>query len=44
MVASKLNEKDRVSDVVEELLDTIISPQAPGPGCDNMTCLVVTLK
>jgi len=35
----------RVSSAVEELLDAIVAPDTiNGLGCDNMTCVVVTLK
>lgn len=45
-VAKRLKDKDKLlSKIVEELLDTILaSDTATGIGCDNMTCLIVTLK
>jgi len=44
-VAPKLSKDSKVSGVVEDLLDAIVAPDTiNGLGCDNMTCIVITLK
>jgi len=45
-VSKRIKDKDKnLSKVVEELLDNILaSDTSTGIGCDNMTCIIVTLK
>jgi len=44
-VAKKLGETASVSTVCEDLMEKIIAPDtSTGIGCDNMTCIIVTLK
>lgn len=45
-VSKRIKDKDKLlSKIVEELLDTILaSDTATGIGCDNMTCMIVTLR
>mmetsp|Transcript_50093 Transcript_50093/g.57646 ORF Transcript_50093/g.57646 Transcript_50093/m.57646 type:complete len:300 (+) Transcript_50093:36-935(+) len=44
-VGEKLKSSDKVSSVVESLLDALLAKDTySGLGCDNMTCIIATLK
>jgi len=45
-VAKRLKDKDKnCSKIVEELLDNILAADtSTGIGCDNMTCMIISLK
>ena len=47
LVSTLMKEKEKLSDVIEEMFDKIIAADvgsSGGIGCDNMTCLNVQFK
>lgn len=46
-VYERIRKDMKLSKIVEELLDWLISPdytQTAGLGCDNMSCIIIKLK
>jgi len=44
-IAARMSKESKISAAVEDLLDAIVAPDTiNGLGCDNMTCIVVSLK
>lgn len=46
-IRARINKEPRLSKIVEDLLDSLLSPdytQTNGLGCDNMTCILIKIK